>query len=103
MHRGALALGVLLLFITNVLDKAVPWILMRAIDALRAGRFGDVRDMAVAALVLAGTIWIVRTFSRVKVFNIGRDVEFDLRNAMLAHVHRLGPAFFRNMSAGEVM
>lgn len=103
MHRAALAVGVVLLFLTNVLDKAVPWLFKLAIDALRAGRFTEVRNTAIAVLVLAATIWIVRTYSRVRVFNIGRDVEFDLRNAMLAQVHRLGPAYFRAMSAGEVM
>ena len=103
MHRRALVVGVVLLFVTNVLDKTVPWILMKAVDALRARQFAQIRDLALGALVLAATIWLVRTYSRIRVFNIGRDVEFDLRNAVLAQVHRLGPAFFRAMSAGEVM
>jgi len=47
--------------------------------------------------------WAVRTASRIQIFNIGRDVEFDLRNALLARLHQLGPSFFRTLSTGEIM
>ena len=59
------------------------------------------RLTAVAAL--AALMWVVRIRSRVYVFNVGRDVEFDLRNEIIEKVHQLGPSFFRRMPTGEIM
>ncbi|MFO0693381.1 MAG: ABC transporter ATP-binding protein [Polyangiales bacterium] len=98
-----MAWGILLLLATNVLDKAVPWVLKDAVDALREGRFAPVAGLSLVALALAAGMWLVRSASRIRIFNVGRDVEFDLRNDVLAQVHRLGPAFLREMSTGEVM
>jgi len=36
-------------------------------------------------------------------FNAGRDVEYELRAILLARLHRLGTAFYRRMSSGEIM
>ena len=37
------------------------------------------------------------------IFNVGRDVEFDLRNELLRRIHLLGPAFFRSMPTGQIL
>jgi ATP-binding cassette subfamily B multidrug efflux pump len=37
------------------------------------------------------------------VFNGGRIVEYELRAALLAHLQKLGPSFYRHMSTGEIM
>ncbi len=102
-HRRALALGVLLLLATNALDKAIPWLLYYALDALRQGHLSDVGRYAIGVIGLAAVMWVVRTFSRITIFNIGRDVEYDLRNELLDRIHLLGSAFFRRMSTGEIM
>ncbi len=52
-----------------------------------------------AALVAFGA----RVASRWFIFNAGRDVEYELRAALLEHLHSLGAAFYRKMSAGEIM
>ncbi len=36
-------------------------------------------------------------------FNAGRDVEYEVRTTLLERLHRLGAAFYRTMSAGEIM
>src|SRR5262249_37588711 len=43
------------------------------------------------------------TLSRVYLFNVGRDIEFDLRNQLLEQVHRLGSAFLSRLSTGDIM
>ena len=60
-------------------------------------------DDALVVIGLAAVMWGVRTLSRVWLFNVGRDVEYDVRNDMLARVHVLGPSFFRRMATGEIM
>src|SRR5690606_6456363 len=51
----------------------------------------------------ASGMWLVRAQSRIQIFNVGRDVELDLRRDMLRAVHRLGPSFFERMATGDVM
>ena len=41
--------------------------------------------------------------SRWFMFNAGRDVEYEVRTVLLARLHTLGAAFYRTMSAGEIM
>jgi ATP-binding cassette, subfamily B, multidrug efflux pump len=102
-HVGRLGLGAALLLVTNAADKSIPWMLRHAIDGLSVGDYGTVRTFALVVLALAAVMWSVRTLSRVVVFNVGRDMEHALRRDLLDRIHRLGPAFFRRMPAGEIM
>lgn len=102
-HGSRLALGALLLLLTNALDKAIPWLLRGAVDGLAEGELDVVKQHAFGVIGLAAGLWIVRTRSRIVVFNVGRDVEHELRARILAQVHRLGAAFFRKMPTGEIM
>jgi len=52
-HRRALGLGVLLLLATNALDKAIPWLLAYAVDALREGRLAAVGEYAIWVIAIA--------------------------------------------------
>jgi ATP-binding cassette subfamily B multidrug efflux pump len=99
----SLAIGGVFLLLTNVVDKSIPWLLQHAIDALIAQDLTVVRNYALVVLVLAAVMWVVRVRSRIYVFNVGRDVEFDLRNEIIEKVHTLGPSFFRRMPTGEIM
>lgn len=102
-YRRTLVLGVLLLLATNACDKAIPWLLQHAIDALRDGDATVVRNFALVVIAIAAVMWGFRTFSRILIFNVGRDIEYDLRNELLGRVHELGPSFFRRMPTGEIM
>lgn len=102
-YRGRLAAGVGLLLLTNVLDKSIPWLLQHAVDALVDLDLEAVRDWALVVIALAAGMWLVRTASRVVVFNIGRDVEYDLRMELLERLHALGSSFFRRMATGDIM
>lgn len=102
-HAGQLLVGGLLLLLTNALDKSVPWLLRHAIDSLQASRLDDVANYALMVLVIAAVMWAVRSASRIVIFNVGRDVEYELRNAMLAQLHRLGQGFFAKMPTGDIM
>ncbi|MEZ4323812.1 MAG: ABC transporter ATP-binding protein [Polyangiales bacterium] len=99
----SLAVGGFFLVLTNVADKSIPWLLQHAIDALVDLDLATVRNYALAVVALAAFMWVVRVQSRVHVFDVGRDVEFDLRNELIEKVHQLGPSFFRRMPTGEIM
>src|SRR5690606_24294903 len=96
-------LGVFLLLVTNGLDKSIPWLLQLGVDSLAHGRLAEVGHYALYAILIAAGMWVIRAQSRIQIFNVGRDVEVDLRQDMLRAVHRLGPSFFERIATGDVM
>lgn len=102
-YRMRLVFGTLMLLCTNVLDKSIPLLLMRAVDSLHEGSWGAVRTFALWVVLVAACMWVFRTASRILMFNVGRDVEFDLRNEVLQRLHELGPSFFTRMPTGDIM
>lgn len=46
---------------------------------------------------------MVRTCSRVLIFNVGRDVEYDLRNDLFAHLQRLPVAYYQEQQTGDLL
>ncbi|MEQ9075238.1 MAG: ABC transporter ATP-binding protein [Sandaracinaceae bacterium] len=102
-YRRQLAIGIFFLLCTNAAEKSIPWLLQHALDALQADDLGTVRDLSLVVVGVAAVMWLVRTLSRIWIFNVGRDVEFDLRNRVLQRIHLLGPSFFRKMPTGEIM
>jgi ATP-binding cassette subfamily B multidrug efflux pump len=102
-YRRSIGSGLFLLVVTNAIDKTIPWLLKDALDGLVAADLGRVARVAALVLVCALAVALVRTASRIKIFNVGRDVEFDLRQAVLEQLQRLGPSFFQRMSTGETM
>ena len=102
-YKRATAFGVLWLVLTQIAEKATPWLFRQGIDALAAGNSNAVFQSAMWVIALALGAWFVRTASRIQLFNVGRDVEYDLRNALLERLHVLGPSFTREMSTGDIM
>ena len=45
----------------------------------------------------------MRTFSRFVIFNVGRDIEYDLRNDLFAHLERLPLGFYQQRQTGDLM
>lgn len=102
-HKSTWMWGAIYLLAFNVIRAAIDLVLKRGVDDLHDHRFSD--TSRVGLLLVGMTIFavIVRVRSRVVLFNGGRDVEYELRGALLAKLHTLGPSFFRRMPVGEVM
>ncbi len=108
---GGIVGGCLCLALTNGLALAIPWLLKDAIDALRqAGAAGAMSS--VYGLVTRDAIWIaalataqavIRTYSRILIFNAGRNIEYTLRRDLFGHLLRMDAAFYRNHATGDVM
>ncbi|MFL5307133.1 MAG: ABC transporter ATP-binding protein [Polyangia bacterium] len=109
---AGLVAGTICLVATNALALAIPWLIKSAIDALRAGTAGArtagnvhaavVRDAALIAALAAGQA-VIRTFSRIFIFNAGRNIEYRLRGDLFRHLLRLDPGFYRRHPTGDVM
>jgi ATP-binding cassette subfamily B protein len=104
---GRIALGCLCLVGTNGFSLAIPWLLKQAIDALRelapAAAHGVVVRNAVAIIVFAVLQALIRTWSRIAIFDAGRNVEYRLRRDLFDHLTRLDPGFYRRHPTGDVM
>jgi ATP-binding cassette subfamily B protein len=98
------AAGGACLLATATLAMAVPYLLKRAIDTLQAG--GDARAVAQFALAIVAIALfqgVVRTFSRALIFNVGRDVEYDLRNDLFSHLSVLPVDYYQRGQTGDLM
>ena len=103
-YRGRLALGIGCLLAATTLTMMVPWLYKEAVDAMGAGApFGQVARLAALIVAIALVQGVVRTFSRFVIFNVGRDVEFDLRNDLFAHLERLPVSFYQERQTGDLM
>jgi len=56
-------------------------------------------------LIIASAIaqGFVRTYSRALIFNAGRNVEYDLRNDLFAHLEKLPLSFYHSQRTGDLM
>ena len=96
-------MGTLLLAIYQTLAYGFDLGLKYGVGAVRKGQPMTALYIGIG-LVLAPLVAMgVRVLSRVLIFNGGRDVEYELRRALLDRLHALGPAFYRKMPSGEIM
>jgi len=103
-YRVRLAWGVGCLVAATSLVMTVPWLNKRAVDSIAAGAgFGATARIIALIITIALVQGIVRTFSRFVIFNVGRDVEFDLRNDLFAHLERLPVSFYQEQQTGDLM
>ena len=46
---------------------------------------------------------MIRTWSRIFIFDAGRNIEYRLRRDLFAHLTRLDPGFYRRHPTGDIM
>ena len=96
--------GGLCLLATATLVMWIPWWIREAVRIIEHG--GAVRDVTFyAVLIVASALvqGIVRTYSRALIFNAGRNVEYDLRNDLFAHLEKLPLSFYQSRRTGDLM
>lgn len=97
-------MGLTCVFATASLAMAVPYLFKWAVDAYASGKgAGVVARYAAAMAVIAALQAVVRTFSRFVIFNVGRDVEYDLRNDLFAKLEMLPRRFYQRRNTGDLM
>ncbi len=99
--RWSYLAGAVFLWVTNYLAVSIPGQIGHAIDALRAeqplGRY-------IAAIALMGvSVIVVRSLSRILIFNPGRHLEYHLRRDLFAHLLRLQPSFYATQKRGDIV
>jgi ATP-binding cassette subfamily B multidrug efflux pump len=103
-YRWRYAAGGTCLLATATLAMAVPYLLKRAIDAIgRGAALQQVAAYAGAIIAIAAVQAVVRTCSRALIFNVGRDIEYDLRNDLFTHLQKLPLSYYQEQHTGDLM
>ena len=97
------AFGIACTFATAALAMKIPLFLRDAIDATRADRMDLVAYYSELMILFAVILGIVRWFSRFVIFNVGRDIEYDLRNDLFQHQTTLDAGFYQRFKTGDLM
>jgi ATP-binding cassette subfamily B protein len=102
-HLPAYLAGTLVLATFQVAMNKIDWLSKAAVDLIFSPTPLEAWKPAASIFALAILAFAARVASRWFMFNAGRDVEYEVRTTLLERLHRLGAAFYRTMSAGEIM
>jgi ATP-binding cassette subfamily B protein len=103
-YRGKIAAGVGALVAKDLAGAGVPLLIKWAIDSLTAGAaLSRVAWLAAAVVGLSLLKGVFMYWMRVILVGVSRDVEYDLRNDLFAHLVKLDSGFFSRYRTGDVM
>ncbi len=100
-YRRGMALGGLCLVMKDLAQALQPLMIRGAVDSFRSGSaFVRFAGYLVGLALLKG---IFQYWMRVILIGISRDIEFDLRNDLFAHLIRLSPEYYARTRTGDIM
>src|SRR4028118_2240925 len=103
-HWQQAALGIFALLIVNGIGVYIPLLIRDSIDGLRkAFNFDDIWRFVLLILILSSIMWVIRMASRILLFGLGRQVEFDLKQKIFQHLLTLEPSYFSTNTAGDLI
>jgi ATP-binding cassette subfamily B protein len=102
-NLGLYVAGAVFLAAQQILMARRDFLVRDAVNAAESSLADAAVQDAIYILVVSIAAFIVRVASRYTMFTGGRNVEYELRAALLDHLHKLGPAFFRKMPTGDIM
>ncbi len=105
-HWRNVSLGIFALLIVNGLGVYIPLLIREVIDELRqqsALSFDRIWHSALLILILTSIMWTIRMTSRIMIFGVGRQVEFDLKQRVFQHLLTLEQSYFAVNTAGDLI
>ena len=103
-YRGGLALGTVCVLLTQGIAVQAPRVIQRLIDGL--AKQTSRRTLATYAALFVGIYLVKGIFqflTRWVVIGISRDIEFDLRNDLFAHLELLSHSYYQRNRTGDIM
>jgi len=103
-HRLGLLLGGLCVLFNNGVWVLFPQVIRRAINDLNSGVTRQ-KLLTYSLLIIAIALFkgIFQFLTRFVVIGISRDIEFDLRNDLFAHLERLSYSYYQRNRTGDIM
>ncbi len=103
-HKRKLGLGMGALVIKDLLAVLSPLIMKRGVDALTTHfEMRDVFVFAALLMLLSAFKGLFQYWMRVLLVGVSRDLEFDLRNDLFAHLVYLSAPFYQRFRTGDIM
>jgi ATP-binding cassette subfamily B protein len=103
-YRGGLIWGALCVLLTNAIAVQFPQVLRHAINDLHSGVTSQkLLKFALAIIAVFVAKGIFQFLTRWIVIGISRDIEFDLRNDLFAHLERLSHSYYQRNRTGDIM
>src|SRR5580698_5049283 len=103
-HRRGLLLGALCVLLNNGVWVLFPQVIRRAINDLNSGvTRHKLLIYSLLIIGIAGFKGIFQFLTRYVVIGISRDIEFDLRNDIFAHLERLSYSYYQRNRTGDIM
>jgi ATP-binding cassette subfamily B protein len=103
-HWRQAALGIFALLIVNGIGVYIPLLIRDSIDELRtAFNFDQIWRFVLLILILSSVMWVIRMASRILLFGLGRQVEFDLKQKIFQHLLTLDPSYFSTNTSGDLI
>ena len=101
-YRAGLAIGGVCLVLKDLAQAGQPLLIRAAVDSFRGAPGAFVRFI-LYLIGLALFKGIFQYWMRVIIIGISRDIEFDLRNDLFAHLVRLSPDYYARTRTGDIM
>ncbi|MGE0825163.1 MAG: ABC transporter ATP-binding protein [Candidatus Binatia bacterium] len=103
-YRARYARGIACLVASATLAMSIPLLLKRAVEAIQQQQpVSDVIFYPLVIVAVACVQGVVRSFSRFLIFNVGRDIEYQLRNDLFAHLQKLSLNYYQRQAIGDLM
>ena len=104
-HRRLFFLCILALLGTDAVHLLIPWFTRLALDGLTVARDQGWSLLRYPALIVLAAVCqgVFRFYWRTNVFGFSRNIEWDLRNALFAHLQRLPLSYFQHTKTGDLM
>ncbi|MDJ0620214.1 MAG: ABC transporter ATP-binding protein [Calothrix sp. MO_192.B10] len=103
-HWREAALGIIALLTVNGLGVYIPLLIRSAVDKLSVNfTYGDILRYVTLIVLLTSAMWLIRMASRIWIFGVGRQVEFELKQQIFQHLLKLEPAYFATHPAGDLI
>jgi ATP-binding cassette subfamily B protein len=97
-------LGILALLSVNGLGVYIPWLIRSCVDKLSTQfSWNQILHYVVIIILLSSAMLLIRMASRIWLFGVGRQVEFDLKQRIFEHLLKLEPAYFASNSIGDLI
>ena len=103
-YRRSFALGSLALIVYNVTKAMIPLLIGGAMNDIQHGlSAAKVERLAFRLLAVAIVAAIALYLTRQIIIGASREIEFDLRNDLFAHLETQSPEFFQRHRTGDIM
>ncbi len=103
-YRRGLALGLGSLLAKDLLAAALPIVIKYGVDSLTRGfQLRIVMQLAGLLIALSLVKGLFQYWMRVIIIGISRDIEYDLRNDLFAHLVELSQDFYSRYRTGDIM